>query len=180
MSQILILTGSSRPNSAGKSVVEAVKKVVNSRDDVNANVVDVNSLNLPFFNGTASPSTEGFVPEDANAKTWTDQVAAADAVVLVTPEYNGSLSAIQKNAIDWISAEWADKPVALVGYGWGGATRAHENARIVLENVKAKVMPVTTNLSFMKEIGVDGAILHQNKDDTQLNATVDNIVNVLE
>ena len=120
MSQILILTGSSRPNSAGKSVVEAVKKVVDSRDSLIANVVDVNSLNLPFFNGTTSPSTEGFAPEDVHAKAWTDQVAAADAVVLVTPEYNSSLSAIQKNAIDWISAEWADKPVALVGYGWGG------------------------------------------------------------
>lgn len=176
MSQVLILSGSSRSNGVSYKILPLVETEVNSREGLEAKVVDVASLNLPFFNGTISPSTEGFVPKDANAAAWTKMVADADAVILVTPEYNGGLSAIQKNAIDWISKEWVEKPVALVGYGWSGATRAHDNARIALATVKANALTTAANLSFMQEISIDGEVLDADKVSTQLKAVVDAVV----
>ena len=48
---------------------------------------------------------------------WTKLVAEADGVLLLTPEYNHTMTPVQLNAVDWIGKEWEDKPVALVGYG---------------------------------------------------------------
>ena len=65
-----------------------------------------------------------------------------DAFVLVTPEYNHSTSAALKNALDHLHREWRDKPVAFVGYGLDGGTRAVEHLRaIVAELGMAAVGP---------------------------------------
>jgi hypothetical protein len=49
----------------------------------------------------------------------------------VTPEYNHSTSAALKNALDHLYREWRDKPVAFVGYGLDGGTRAVEHLRVI-------------------------------------------------
>ena len=63
-------------------------------------------------------------------------VGSADAVLLVTPEYNGTMSAALKNAIDWISRPFGagaitGKPVAVIGtsHGQYGGVWAHDDAR---------------------------------------------------
>lgn len=179
MSRLLVLSGSSRPNSAGANVLELIKKDIESRGH-EAEIVDVKTLDLPFFDGSVSPSTEGFAAEYPQAVSWTKQVEAADAVVLLTPEYNGSLSAIQKNAIDWVYGPWHEKPVALIGYGWGGAKRAHDNARVVLSNVKASVLPQTSNFNFMQELALDGTILDEANVSAQIKATIDEVVSTIK
>ena len=52
-----------------------------------------------------------------HTKDWSASVSRADAFVFVTPEYNHSLPASLKNALDYLSMEWADKPVGLASYG---------------------------------------------------------------
>jgi len=179
MKTILVLSGSSKPNSAGENLLPIIKQQIESHDGMTANVVDVRTLNLPFFNESTSPSTEGFVPTDSYAKAWTEQLAAADAIVLLTPEYNGSLSAIQKNAIDWGYSQWFEKPVSLVGYGWGGAKRAHDNARIVLSNVKANVLPESAHISFMKHLSPAGELTDVDSLTKIIKTTIDELAKVL-
>ncbi len=174
--KILVVSGSSRPGGVADTFVPVVSKELASRDNVEVTTVDVKHLGLPFFDAPVAPSSEEFAPDNENVLAWTKMVGDADAIVLVTPEYNGSLSAIQKNAIDWVFKEWNDKPVALAGYGWYGASRVHDNAKIVLGNVKANVLPTTTNLTFMKELNVDGTIADEAAVDAQLKATVDEVV----
>lgn len=175
MTKVLLLSGSARPNSAGKNVVETTKKLLEARP-LEVESVDVKTLNLPFFDGEVSPADPGFNPANEAVKAWTAKVGAADAVVLVTPEYNGSLTAIQKNAIDWIKKEWVDKPVGLIGYGWYGGRRAHDNARVVLGNVEAQVLPETAHLTFQKELDPSGNIIDEAKLKSRINTVIDAIV----
>lgn len=66
------------------------------------------------------------------------RLAAADAFVIVTPEYNHSFPAPLKNAIDWLSREWKAKPVGFVSYGGrSGGLRAVEQLRQVFAELHA-------------------------------------------
>jgi chromate reductase, NAD(P)H dehydrogenase (quinone) len=76
-----------------------------------------------------------------------DAVADADAVLVATPEYNGSIPGQLKNALDWLSRPLATsplrgKPVAVIGASTGmfGAVWAQAEARKVLRTIGARVL----------------------------------------
>ncbi|MEV4712849.1 NAD(P)H-dependent oxidoreductase [Micromonospora sp. NPDC049374] len=69
-----------------------------------------------------------------------DRIAAADAFVFVTPEYNHSYPASLKRLIDWHYGEWRLKPATIVAYGVHGGYAAIEHLRGVL----AELSVVTT------------------------------------
>jgi len=76
-----------------------------------------------------------------------ERIAAADAVVFATPEYNHSIPGQLKNAMDWVSRPLADtplkgKPVAVIGASTGmfGAVWAQAELRKVLGAIGAKVI----------------------------------------
>ena len=72
---------------------------------------------------------------------------AADAFVIVTPEYNHSFPASLKNTIDWFGSEWHAKPVGFVSYGgMAGGQRAVEQLRQVFAELHA--VTVRHTLSF--------------------------------
>jgi NAD(P)H-dependent FMN reductase len=68
-----------------------------------------------------------------HTKRWSARVAAADAFVFVTPEYNHGYNAPLKNAIDYLHHEWEHKPVGFVSYGGVAAgTRAVQQLKPVV------------------------------------------------
>ena len=168
MSQILVVTGSVRPNSVNEKVVPVVVEEL-EKQGATVTVANLKEMNLPFFDGPMSPLAPDFAPTDEAVKQWTQQVVDADGILLVTPEYNHTMTPVQLNAVDWIGKEWAGKPVALVGYGWSGANQAHATAREVLAvNLKAKVGDDQTNLFFTKDIALDGSLI----DDTAARTSI--------
>lgn len=69
---------------------------------------------------------------------FTERIGAADAAVIVTPEYNHSFPGPLKTAIDATGGEWRDKPVGFVAYGGlSGGLRAVEHLRPVLAELHA-------------------------------------------
>ncbi len=73
---------------------------------------------IPLYNGDVE-AEQGIPPAVQNLK---DRIAAADGVLIVTPEYNNSMPGVLKNAIDWLSRPAADiprvfrgRPVAIMG-----------------------------------------------------------------
>jgi NAD(P)H-dependent FMN reductase len=69
---------------------------------------------------------------------FAERIGAADAVVIVTPEYNHSFPGPLKSAIDATGGEWRDKPVGFVAYGGlSGGLRAVEHLRPVLAELHA-------------------------------------------
>jgi chromate reductase len=86
-------------------------------------------------------------PAPAPVQDLRDAIAAADAVVFSTPEYNGSIPGVLKNAVDWASRPFPDnalrnKPVLVVGASTGmfGAVWAQADLRKVLGLTGARVL----------------------------------------
>ncbi|MFB7012533.1 MULTISPECIES: NADPH-dependent FMN reductase [unclassified Streptomyces] len=97
------------------------------RPGIETDLIDVAELDLPI--------ALSYRPDaDARARlaVVSPRLEAADAYVVITPEYNHSYPAPLKNLIDWHHAEWQAKPVAFVSYGGvSGGLRAVEHLRQV-------------------------------------------------
>lgn len=122
-----VLVGSTRPARQGLSVAEWVCEEPPA--DLDLVLVDLGEVDLPLL-AEATPAACGDYQLESTRR-WSELVKGFDAFVLVSPEYNHSTSAVLKNALDHLYAEWADKPVALVGYGLEGGQRAVEHLRLV-------------------------------------------------
>ena len=173
MTNILVVTGSVRPNSVNSKIVPIVEEALKA-NGATVTIADLAGLNLPFFNGETSPNDPSFSPNNEAAQQWTRLVDTADSVVLVSPEYKHNLSPVQLNAIDWIGKEWKDKPVVLIGYGWGtGGGQAHDAAREALAvNLGAKVSETQANLFFTKDIAPDGSIIDEDAVTSKIQAAL--------
>ena len=176
MSNVLVVIGSARIGRVADKIVEYVSADIDSREGVTATVVDLASLNLPFYNNEQPAMSPDRVQTDENVATWSKLVSEADSVLFITPEYNHNLSAIQKNALDWLFFEWNDKPVSAVAYGWSGGSLAIAALREVLTNVKAEVALNMAQLGFMKDLNPDGSLLDETSVTEQIAAAIDEIV----
>ena len=77
-------------------------------------------------------------PAASDRQSHKQQVAACDAFIVVTPEYNHGYPAPLKDLIDSIGPEWHAKPVAFVSYGGiSGGLRAVEQLRLVFAELHA-------------------------------------------
>jgi len=177
MSNILVVTGSVRPNSVNEKIVPLVVAEVEEQG-ATATVADLKELNMPFFDAPVPPAHPDFAPTHEGVIAWTKLVAEADGVIFVTPEYNHTMTPVQLNAIDWITKEWEDKKVGLVGYGWNsGALQSHATAREVLAvNLKAIVGDDQANLYLGRELNPDGSVADEEKVATAIAATVTEVL----
>jgi NAD(P)H-dependent FMN reductase len=145
--RILGLVGSLRAGSTNRQLAEAAVKLAPEGAEVE---LFEGLAEIPFYNEDID--VEGSVP--AAAAKLREATAAADALLLFTPEYNGTIPAVLKNAIDWLSRPYgagaiAGKPVGVVGTAFGqyGGVWAHDATRKsvgvaggkVLEDVKLSI-----------------------------------------
>jgi NAD(P)H-dependent FMN reductase len=137
---VLVLVGSLRAGSTNRQLAEAIV-------DLSAEEVDVTIyeglVDLPFYNEDIDSDTS--VP--VSVTSFRAAVEQADAVLIVTPEYNGTLPAVIKNAIDWGSRPFgasalAGKPVAVIGSAFGkfGGVWAQDETRKSLGIAGARVL----------------------------------------
>jgi NAD(P)H-dependent FMN reductase len=119
--RVMIIVGSVRPGRIGLPIARWVEREVTTRG-FDVDLVDLAELALPFMDEPNHPRLHQYTQPHTIA--WSERVEAADAVILVTPEYNYSYSPALKNALDYLSREWWRKPVAYVSYGGvSGGTR---------------------------------------------------------
>ena len=155
MKKILVVIGSAREGRAADKVAKLVSDELTALG-AEPVLADLAQINIPFFTAAVAPASENYTITDPAAAKWSTMVKESDGVVLLTPEYNHGTSAILKNAIDWLAAEWIEKPVGVIGYGWSGATYAIPSVVESMKHLKSAVVPETGSLFFMKTIGVDG------------------------
>ncbi|MFM9369671.1 NADPH-dependent FMN reductase [Streptomyces sp. Da 82-17] len=131
--RVAVILGSDRHGRFGPVIADWLLAHVRGREDLTVDVVDVAEADLPT---AFSPHHEPAVRE--RLARVAGQIDAADAFVVVTPEYNHSFPAGLKNLIDRHRAEWEAKPVAFVSYGGiSGGLRAVEQLRLVFAELHA-------------------------------------------
>ncbi|MCT6776390.1 NAD(P)H-dependent oxidoreductase [Streptomyces sp. CS7] len=125
--KVAVILGSNRDGRFGPVVADWFLGRAARHPGIETDLIDVAEAGLP----TAITFSPG--PEDAaRLAAVSERLAAADAFVVLTPEYNHSFPAPLKTLIDWHSAEWQAKPVAFVSYGGiSGGLRAVEQLRQV-------------------------------------------------
>lgn len=179
MKNILIVTGSARPNSVNERIVSLVSTVLGAEKGVSVSIADLAELGLPFFDAPSSPAADGYEAPSLSVKRWSSLVKGADGVVFVAPEYNHSMTALQKNAIDWLYREWAGKPVAFVGYGWYAGVYSLAQFKDIGSVVKWRLGDKTTGLKFKKDIEFDGSFIDKASTRNAVKETVVELLGVI-
>ena len=158
MPNLMIILGSTRPGRVGAPVARWFEQRAREHGGFEVASVDLAQLDLPLLNEPKHPRLADYQHE--HTKRWSELVAAADAFVLVTSEYNHSYPAPLKNAIDYLHREWRDKAVGFVAYGGVAAgTRAQQALEPVVGVLGMHVSPVAVNIPFVAQfIGDDGEI----------------------
>lgn len=139
MTKIAIIIGSTRQGRVSDKLAAWVAKEVGAKAEVE--LLDLRDYPLPFFDEPMPPRFNPSRTPSTEVAKWADKVGEFDGYVVVTAEYNRSMPAVLKNALDSLANEMADKPVALVAHGSTGGAQAVASLRIMLPGIGAVTLP---------------------------------------
>ena len=136
--KVAIIVSSTRPTRFADVPTAWIKAQAEARGDMDVEVVDLRDHPLPFF---AEMASNAWVPsQDPAAVAWQKKIGEFDGYIFVLAEYNRSITAALKNALDQAYVEWARKPFGAIGYGSMGAA----NALGHLQNIGVELQMVPT------------------------------------
>jgi NAD(P)H-dependent FMN reductase len=148
MFKLQIIIGSTREGRNADSVCRWLLPIAEAQRAFTVELLDLRDWPLPLFQETIASVGNFSDPtySDPVVKRWNDKIKEADAYLIVTPEYNHSVPAVLKNAIDTVffSFGFRHKPVAFVGYSLGVAAgvRAVEHLNQIM--LEAEAVPIRT------------------------------------
>lgn len=170
----MIIVGSVRPVRAGLAVAHWVRSVVDADERFEVDWVDLKELGLPFMDEPSHPAKASYVQEHTLA--WSERVAAADAFILVSPEYNHSFSPALKNALDYLSQEWWRKPYLIVCYGGVSAgTRGADALTLSTTNLGLVRTVPSVEIGMVGTRITDGVFAPTERDATRLQLGLDEL-----
>ena len=143
---VLLFAGSTRKDSYNKKLITEAASIV-QKLGAKTTLIDLKDYPMPFYDGDLE--TESGMPE--MAKRLQKLMIASDVIVIASPEYNSSIPAVLKNALDWTSrAEsggssriaYKDKKFVLLSAspGSGGGKRGLIHLRTIIEAIGGGVM----------------------------------------
>lgn len=156
--RLAVLIGSVREGRFGPVVAHWFAGEAEAHGGFDVDVIDLAEAEhtlpvvFPSFDGPMEPEVERV------RSGMSRRLRAADAFIVVTPEYNHSFPAALKNTIDWFDSEWRAKPVGFVSYGgMAGGQRAVEQLRQVFPELHAVTVRDTLSFNLMNNpFGDDG------------------------
>jgi chromate reductase, NAD(P)H dehydrogenase (quinone) len=174
--RVLTISGSLRPDSLNTLLLRAAEEQAPAGVEVERYQ---GLADIPPFHGERTDPAEG-APQPV--QELRDLIAGADAVLIATPEYNGSIPGVLKNALDWISTPFPDnvlrgKPVAVIGASTGGygGMWAQAELRKVLGVTGARVVNGDLSLAKAHEQFDDAGSLHHTHH-TRLTGVLDTLL----
>lgn len=169
MTTLKIILASTRPGSIAPALGSWVADTARGSGLFDrVEVLDLAEINLPFLDEPHHPRLGKYTRPHTLA--WSDAVSSADALVIVTPEYNSGFPAPLKNAIDFLHAEWKNKALGVVSYGGGtsGGAGAVRMLRPVTDALGLQTAPTAVGIARAAGQLVDGAFAGSAADDAAL------------
>lgn len=154
--KIGIIIGSVREGRLGESIARWVRDTAEVPGDVELELIDLKSFDLPLFTGAVPPAALGKHYDSVAVQAWSEAIDSCQGYIFVTPEYNHGVPGAFKNAVDTLGAEWQNKPLAFVGYGADGGVRAVEQWRQIMVNFNCYDVRQALALSLFTDMGPDG------------------------
>ena len=142
--KIKIILGSVRNGRFGERPARWMYDELTKSAEIAPELLDLKDYPMPFFDSQTSPAYGNKKYQDEVVQKWSEKIDEADGYIIVSPEYNHGYSSVLKNAMDWISPEWHNKPVGFVGYGSTGGARAIEQLREVA--IELKMVPINRSI----------------------------------
>ncbi|MCP2321182.1 NAD(P)H-dependent FMN reductase [Nocardia amikacinitolerans] len=136
--RLAVIIGSVREGRFGPTVASWFAEQAARHGGFEVDVIDLADADLPLALPAVPPAMEPNPPRPEGMDDLTARLAAADAFVIVTPDYNRSYPAALKAAIDWHFTQWDAKAIGFVGYSGGsGGLLAIEHLRQVFNELNA-------------------------------------------
>jgi NAD(P)H-dependent FMN reductase len=146
--RMAVVIGSNREGRLGETVAQWFLKQIADIDGIDVDTIDLADLDLHTSIGIDPPRT---------MQAITPRVAAADAFVFVTPEYNHSFPASIKAFIDLHVEQWSGKAIGFVSYGGvAGGLRSVEALRLVFASLSAATVRNTVSFANAWDVFIDG------------------------
>lgn len=149
MSHIAIISSSIRAGRKSHNLALFFQRYLNDNRLATVEVLDLASYNFPLFEMRLKHNKN----PSLNALEFKNKVISSDGILIVTPEYNGSIPASLKNVIDLLYEEWQNKPIAIstVSSGDFGGLQAFAHLQFILHKIGAKVLSVNYPVSKVQE-----------------------------
>lgn len=174
MIKIAVIIGSTRPNRNGEAVGKWAYEVAKKRTDAEFELVDLKNFYLPLLDEPMPPSMGKYTKQ--HTKDWSAKIASFDAYIFVTPEYNHSVPAALKNAIDFLYKEWNNKAAGFVGYGGTGGTRSVEHLRLTMAEIQIADVRTQVALTFHTDFENNKLFKPAPHQEKSLNKLIDQVI----
>ena len=147
MPRLHVIIASTRPGRIGLPIGQWFLDRARQHGKFVPELVDLKEVNLPLLDEPKHPMLQQY--QHDHTKRWSASVAAADAYVFVTPEYNYGLPPALVNAFDYVYREWNYKPAGFVSYGGiSGGLRSVQMSKMILTTLKVMPIPEAVTLPF--------------------------------
>lgn len=134
-----IVICSTRPGRIGPSIARWFQGFAEKHGKFDVALIDLADFRLPMYDEPVHPARQDYKHE--HTRKWSASVAAGDAYIFVTPEYNYSPPPSLVNALDYVYREWNYKPCGFVSYGGvSGGLRAVQAVKMQITTLK--MMPM--------------------------------------
>jgi NAD(P)H-dependent FMN reductase len=146
-----IVIASTRANRGGEPVAAWAIEKARAHGGFEVEVLDLREIALPMYDEPNHPRLKQYTREET--KAWSATIAALDAFVFVTPEYNHTPAPALVNALDYLLFEWQYKPVGFVSYGGvSGGLRAGQMTKPMLAALKMVPIVEAVPLTFFAQL----------------------------
>ncbi|MFE2998730.1 NADPH-dependent FMN reductase [Nocardia sp. NPDC059246] len=171
---VAIIVGSTRPGRKSESVARWIHESAQGRDDAIFEIVDLDDCGLPLLD--EPQAARSGVYANAYTRAWSERIGAFDAFIFVTPEYNGSIPGVLKNAIDFLYHEWCGKVAAFVGYGYRGGARAIDHLRQVMNDLTVIDVPTALELCIFEDFKNHTLFVPRAEQSANLDVVLDELI----
>ncbi|MDB4963617.1 MAG: NADPH-dependent reductase [Myxococcales bacterium] len=153
--RLAVVICSTRPGRHGGTIAKWAFEHASAHPAFTPELVDLATFNLPLLDEPHHPRLANYTKD--HTKAWSAKVAATEAFVWVTPEYDFAMPATLLNALQFLSQEWKHKACAFVSYGGiSGGTRGVQMSKQVVTSLGMMPIPEAVAQPFFTSHIKDG------------------------